>query len=469
MITEAYKRSNGKAFSVPAPDHGHVCISSSEHIAEIRKAGEDELSLFSATKQMFQPAYTMLGHNWLDTRGSEGVGYVRAVGTLFPRELLHIMPDMQRIVRESFDTFASTHMSDRENLDLPAYQLIKNIVCKLNAYYFFGNELAENETFMKNILEYNELVIRAAEILRVMPGFLKRVIGPYIGKHATVQDIVFNNMINDLVTQRMNDKKLAKTGEISSPPPNNMVQWIIDTAPAHLNWGPRRVTYEIIAIWFGSVHALSATATYMLFDLGENPDYIELLREEVESSEFDNFLKTTKGLPLLDSFIKESSRLSPIESMSGRREALKDFVFSDGTRIKKGDWACVPTRAMLQDEKYFPHSSSFQGFRFAPKDKVTGNVRTVFQPEGPSRYTDLSNNYHAWGIRGIVCPGRFYSSVVTKLIAAHVLKTFDCTPMSQNVEKYTIWRSYILPKEDVLVRFTPRQQLRVSEHSASAC
>lgn len=75
----------------------------------------DDNPSYDPTKslQMFQPAYTMLGHNWLDTRGSEGVGYVRAVGTLFPRELLHIMPDMQRIVRESFDTFASTHMSDR--------------------------------------------------------------------------------------------------------------------------------------------------------------------------------------------------------------------------------------------------------------------------------------------------------------------------------------------------------------------
>lgn len=38
---------------------------------------------------------------------------------------------------------------------------------------------------------------------------------------------------------------------------NDMIQWIIDTAPAKLEWGPRRVTYEIIAIWFGSVHALS--------------------------------------------------------------------------------------------------------------------------------------------------------------------------------------------------------------------
>ncbi len=61
--------------------------------------------------QMFQPAYTMLGHNWLDERGAEGIGYVRAVGTLFPRQLLNIMPDMQRIVRESFEAIAEANKS----------------------------------------------------------------------------------------------------------------------------------------------------------------------------------------------------------------------------------------------------------------------------------------------------------------------------------------------------------------------
>ena len=58
---------------------------------------------------MFQPAYTLLGHNWLDERGAEGVGYVRAVGTLFPRQLLNIMPDMQRMIRESFELFLEQH------------------------------------------------------------------------------------------------------------------------------------------------------------------------------------------------------------------------------------------------------------------------------------------------------------------------------------------------------------------------
>lgn len=62
---------------------------------------------------MFQPAYTMLGHNWLDERGAEGIGYVRAVGTLFPRQLLHIMPDMQSIVRECAEAFSLAHKSSQ--------------------------------------------------------------------------------------------------------------------------------------------------------------------------------------------------------------------------------------------------------------------------------------------------------------------------------------------------------------------
>ncbi|KAI0384947.1 cytochrome P450 [Hypomontagnella monticulosa] len=457
MITAEYKKAGGKAFEVLGPDHGHVFVSSKEHIGEIRKAPRSELSMFGATRQMFQPTYTMLGHNWHDERGVEGVGYVRAVGTLFPRQLLRIMPDMQRIVGLSFEEFARANKSNNGHLNLPAYELSKKLVCKLNGFCFFGDELAQNESFMKTIFQYNELVISAAEVLRVMPWFLKPIIGPYVGRITSIQDKVFD-MINDLVTRRLKEKKLAETGEISTPPPNDMIQWIIDTAPAKLAWGPRRITHEIIAIWFGSVHALSATITYVLFDLCDQPEYIEPLRKEVEGPEFDHFMSTTKGLSLLDSFMKESSRLSPIEAMSGRRQALKDYTFSDGTRVKKGDWACVPAKAILRDETHFPHATRFEGFRFAPRDEIPGNLETVSQPEGPSRYSDLSDNYHSWGVGGIVCPGRFYAAVATKLIVAHILKNFDCSIVGQVTEKSSSWRSYLLPKEGVHINFSPRKQ-----------
>jgi cytochrome P450 len=88
--------------------------------------------------------------------------------------------------------------------------------------------------------------------------------------------------------------------------------------------------------------------------------------------------------------------------VSGRRQALNDFAFSDGTRVKKGDWACVPVKAMLQDESFFPHAVAFEGFRFAPRDAIPGGLDAVMQPEGPSKYTDVSANYHAWGIGSII-------------------------------------------------------------------
>lgn len=56
---------------------------------------------------------------------------------------------------------------------MPAPALIKNVMCDLNGYAFFGDELAQNEVFMKNVLEYNELVVIAAEVLRITPKFLK--------------------------------------------------------------------------------------------------------------------------------------------------------------------------------------------------------------------------------------------------------------------------------------------------------
>ncbi|CAG8952927.1 hypothetical protein HYFRA_00007642 [Hymenoscyphus fraxineus] len=399
MITVAYNKAGGKPFEVPGPDHNHLFISSSKHISEVRKARRDELSMFGATKQMFQPTYTMLGHNWLDERGAEGIGYVRAVGTLFPRQLLAIMPTMEKIVAASFEDFSELYQIQKDTRKLPAYELTKNIICKLNGFCFFGDELAQNELFMQKIFQYNEEVITSAEVLRLVPKFMKSIIGPYLGGHK-VQDTVFN-MISDLVSRRLEEKRHRQAGEIHPQNHSDMVQWIIDTAPSELGWESRRITYEIIAIWFGSVHALSATVTYTLFDLCEHPEYIEPLRNEIESSEFDAFMRTTKGLPLLDSFMKESSRLSPIEAMSGRRQALKDFTFTDGTQVKTGDWACVPTKAMLADEAYFPSAQSFQGFRFAPDGKLPKNIRTISQPEGPSRYSDLSENYHVWGIGGI--------------------------------------------------------------------
>lgn len=54
--------------------------------------------------------------------------------------------------------------------------------------------------------------------------------------------------------------------------------------------------------------------TYALYDLCQHKEYLEPLRAEMQSVEFEKLSRTSQGMPLLDSFIKESTRLSPMEA-----------------------------------------------------------------------------------------------------------------------------------------------------------
>lgn len=110
----------------------------------------------------------------------------------------------------------------------------------------------------------------------------------------------------------------------------------METSPKQKPWSAERIVHEIMAIWFGSVHVLSTvscaqkifghpplelallrmsqTICFAVHDLCLHPEYVKPLRVELESPQYIAFEKTGKGLPLLDSFIRESARTTPVES-----------------------------------------------------------------------------------------------------------------------------------------------------------
>ena len=173
----------------------------------------------------------------------------------------------------------------------------------------------------------------------------------------------------------------------------------MDTSPKQNPWTAKRIVHELMAIWFGSVHALSTTITFAIHDLCLHPEYVEPLRRELGSPQYAEFEKTCSGLPLLDSFIKESARLTPVESMSTRRHVLQPFSLSDGTKLNVGDWACTPVRALMQKAELYPSPLDFNGFRFVEHTVLESAKCESFgmpQPEGPSKLTDVSK-WHVWG------------------------------------------------------------------------
>jgi hypothetical protein len=58
---------------------------------------------------MLQPVYTMHGFNWFDRRGTEGVGFVRALRTLLTNNVPQILPNLGVIVRIRLEEQLAMH------------------------------------------------------------------------------------------------------------------------------------------------------------------------------------------------------------------------------------------------------------------------------------------------------------------------------------------------------------------------
>ncbi|KAI0870674.1 cytochrome P450 [Hypoxylon argillaceum] len=454
LIQHEYNESKGEPFEILAPDARYVFVSSESHIKEVNDAPDTVLSLQAASKQMLQPIYTMHGFNWFDRRGTEGVGFVKTLRTLLTNNLPSILPDLELLIRIRFSEMYAESKVVNGNRHFPVYPNIVKIVVLCNSRSFFGQELCKNDSFMLAARNYVEETLICAELVKLMPKSLAPIFGNFIGRLLNSQQEIFNTLL-PVAQQRCQERDLAMLGQ-QVPKHADCIQWIMETAPRKKPWSPERIVHELMAIWFGSVHALSTTITFAIQDLCLHPEYLAPLRQELRT-EYQEFEKTASGLPLLDSFLKESARLTPVESMSTRRCATKPFELSGGIKLEVGDWACTPVRAIMTSSTYYPDPVTFHGFRFVSPEIASPEIRESFSllQLQPSKITDASQAWHVWGTGRMVCPGRFYATAVMKLVVGHIIKNYDCQLAHPRASRWFTWRSTMLPKQRTMVLFTP--------------
>jgi hypothetical protein len=131
------------------------------------------------------------------------------------------------------------------------------------------------------------------------------------------------------------------------PEHKDCIQWVMESSPRSKPWTADRIVHELMALWFGAVHIVTTNICSAVHDICLHPEYLAPLRKELDSCAWEHFEQTGKGLPLLDSFLKESGRTTPTESMNSRRMALEPFKLSDGTQLNIGIGLlhrCAPCR-----------------------------------------------------------------------------------------------------------------------------
>lgn len=113
----------------------------------------------------------------------------------------------------------------------------------------------------------------------------------------------------------------------------------------------------------------------------------------------------------------------------------------------------------MRDESNFRDAMTFDPFRGLDERTET---HPSDPPEGkPTRngLTDSSDSWLVWGSGRILCPGRFYATMVMKLVVAHIVTEYDVllpeSPSSRSMQ----WRSAVIPKCSVSLLVKRRERL----------
>jgi len=261
----------------------------------------------------------------------------------------------------------------------------------------------------------------------------------------------------------LKDRKAAESKE-GYVKPKDLMQWLSDRAgPDGDNWD--YLARSQLSAAMGAIHTTSTVATHTFYELASRPEYIKLLREEINSvlAETDGKYTGTAmaNLKKLDSFMKEAFRINPITLTNFRRIAISDLTLSDGTFISKGSRIEVASYAVLHDSEIIENPDVFDGLRYY-------KLR-MRSPEDANRHqfsTTTKDNLN-FGYGRHACPGRFFASNEIKVIVANALQNYDIELVDKEAgrPKNLMFEATVLPdiSKELLFKRVPGSKLPVGK------
>uniref|UniRef100_A0A8C9ARN9 Cholesterol 7-alpha-monooxygenase n=1 Tax=Prolemur simus TaxID=1328070 RepID=A0A8C9ARN9_PROSS len=204
---------------------------------------------------------------------------------------------------------------------------------------------------------------------------------------------------------------------------------------------------HLAILWASQANTIPATF-WSLFQMIRNPEAMKAATEEVNKTlenagqkiSFEGSLiclnrMQLNDLPVLDSIIKESLRLS--SASLNIRTAKEDFTLhlEDGSyNIRKDDIIALYPQLMHLDPEIYPDPLTFKYDRYLDEN---GKTKTTFYSNG----LKLKYYYMPFGSGATICPGRLFAVYEIKQFLILMLSYFElelvdnhvkCPPLDQS-------------------------------------
>lgn len=190
-------------------------------------------------------------------------------------------------------------------------------VARLSSRVFLGDRLCRDEEWLRITKSYTVTAFQAAQALRVYPRYLRKLAHWFLPECQMVrkQLVEAQNIITPIIEERRRARRAATEAGQSAPEYNDAIDWADQEAALKRSTQYDPVIFQLI-LSVAAIHTTTDLTCQVILDLAKNPEIIQPLREEIVSVLGAEGWKKTAlyNLKLLDSCIKESQRMKPINA-----------------------------------------------------------------------------------------------------------------------------------------------------------
>ncbi|KAK2753894.1 hypothetical protein FQN54_007253 [Arachnomyces sp. PD_36] len=409
LVKKGYEEYRGAIFQLWSPE-GYQIILSPVFVDEIKCMQADKANLAAAVEERFIGSY-----KWMEITNQINN---RAVYKNLTPQMGVLIPDILDEGKYAIDTELP---NSSEYTAVKIYYPLLRIVALMSGRVFVGPKICRDEDWIEASIAYTLDTFMGSAKLKRWSLALRPLLALFFSEtlrvkqhHATARRLLVPIM--EARARALKDPKYVR--------PNDMIQWIMDQSSVEKSPPSFEKQAEMqLLIGLAGIHTTTLTCTQALFDLAARPEYIEPLREEAKQVMKETGGKLEKKdiakLVKLDSFIKESQRMSPPDMVTFDRIIEQPLTLSNGFTLPKGARIAVPAGPISLDDSVWEDATRFDGFRFAKIRQSSPALASTHQ------FVTTGPNAMHFGHGRHACPGRFFASNEIKIIMTLIVLKYD--------------------------------------------
>jgi gliotoxin biosynthesis cytochrome P450 monooxygenase len=200
--------------------------------------------------------------------------------------------------------------------EVELFPAMMRTIAQTNACTFVGDELGTSERWIKSVERYPMAVMVACFALNALPSTMRPIFAPLLFLPAMYVQWDAKRMLSSVIKKNMHDyqsaadqKEYMRTKQDRQVP---FTAWLMSRhKPGKAT--PYQLYVDILLASFESTASSASTLYNTVADLASHPEYVEILREELESVMIDGQLPMSNlgELKKMDSVMRESFRMTP--------------------------------------------------------------------------------------------------------------------------------------------------------------